>query len=262
MRLLQELDEPADRLFSVEGSRYTLDQMEDYIIGLERENIDVITVLDMDAYPANLRMVFDRPAALFVRGNLDPSDERSVAVVGTRKPSDRGLEQARTVVDALLEAHYVIVSGLAEGIDSAAHRRALDADARTVAVIGTGQRHAFPAKHAELQAAIGQRAAVISHFWPSQGPRRWTFPLRNAVMSGFARATVVVEASQTSGARTQARLAREHGRPVFLLNSLLEHPWARQAATYPNVYVVERGAQITDHLERLYDTQQQLTLVP
>src|SRR5450759_4228645 len=94
MQLLQQLDEPADRLFNVEGKGVTLDQMEDYIIDLEREGIDVVTVLDKEAYPANLQMVYDRPPAIFVRGSLDPSDERSVAVVGTRKPSDRGLEQA------------------------------------------------------------------------------------------------------------------------------------------------------------------------
>jgi DNA processing protein len=261
IRLLQELDEPADRLFSVEGKGVTLDQMEDYIISLEDEGIDVVTVLDT-SYPANLRMVYDRPPALFVRGSLEEADERSVAVVGTRKASERGLAQARAVADALLEADYTIVSGLAEGIDSAAHRRALDAGARTVAVIGTGQKHSFPAKNAELQNTIAEQSAVVSHLWPNQGPRKWTFPLRNAVMSGFARATVVVEASDTSGARGQARLAREHGRPVFLLESLLEHEWARHAATYPNVYIVKDCDQITGNLERLYDSQSQLALVP
>jgi DNA processing protein len=100
---------------------------------------------------------------------------------------------------------------------------------------------------------------VLSQFWPGQDPRKWTFPQRNAVMSGFARATVVVEASKTSGARMQARLAREHGRPVFLLSSLLEHDWARDYRDRSGVYVVDEGAEVVDRLERLYADE--LTLI-
>jgi DNA processing protein len=258
LRLLEHQDQP-DRLFEVEGKQFSLDQMEDYINGLEDEGILVTTVLD-GSYPVNLRMVHDRPPALFFRGDLDPRDERSVAVVGTRKATEEGLERARAIVQALLEREYVTVSGLAAGIDTAAHRATLEAGKRTVAVIGTGLRHSFPKENAELQARLASSSTVLSQFWPGQEPRRWTFPQRNAVMSGFARATVVVEASDTSGARGQARLAREHGRPVFLLRSLLEHDWARHAAGYPGVYVVDDGHEIGSHLERLYDSQ--LELVP
>jgi DNA processing protein len=257
MRLLEQQDEP-ERLFEIEGKQFSLDQMEEYINGLEGEGILVATVLD-ETYPVNLRMVYDRPPALFFRGEL-AGDERSVAVVGTREATDEGLEQARAVVHALLERKYVIVSGLAAGIDTAAHRATLEAGERTVAVIGTGLRHAFPKQNTGLQAQLASTSAVLSQFWPGQGPRRWTFPLRNAVMSGFARATVVVEASDSSGARGQARLAREHGRPVFLLGSLLQHDWARRARDYPNVYVVDDGHEIGAHLERLYDSQ--LALAP
>ena len=255
LALLQRLDADATagRLFAVDEARISLDGMEDYLHGLEAEGISVVTVLDPE-YPANLRMVHDRPAALFVRGELCGRDPRSVAVVGTRKATDEGLGAARAVVSDLLAADYVIVSGLAAGIDSAAHRAALDADGRTVAVVGTGLRHAFPAANAELQEQIAGEAAVISQFWPGQEPRRWTFPQRNAVMSGFARATVVIEASHTSGARMQARLAGEHGRPVFLYEGLLEHQWARTAAQRPGAYVVRSGAEVVDHLHRLYES--------
>jgi len=259
MALLARQEEPAGRLFEVEGKEVTLDQMEDYVNALEDEGVFVTTVLDQ-SYPVNLRMVHDRPPALFYRGEMDPRDQRSVAVVGTRKASHRGLAQTSSVVQALIERDYTIVSGLAEGIDTAAHRAALHWNQRTVGVVGTGLRHAFPKKNQELQDLLAERYAVVSQFWPGQEPRRWTFPQRNAVMSGFARATVVVEASKTSGARMQARLAREHGRPVFLLDSLLEHEWAQKTQTYPGVYVVENGRQIGEHLERLYDSQ--LELVP
>jgi DNA processing protein len=153
----------------------------------------------------------------------------------------------------------VVVSGLAAGIDTAAHEAALEAGGRTVAVIGTGLRHVFPRPNAELQERIGRESAVVSQFWPGQEARKWTFPQRNAVMSGFARTTVVVEASHTSGARMQARLALEHGRPVFLLESLMEHEWARKYTGYDGVYVVRDGDEIVSHLERLYSDQLALT---
>lgn len=244
----------AQQLFVVDDARATLDELEDRVHGWEQEGISLVTVLDK-AYPVNLRMVHDRPPALFVRGQLDKRDERSVAVVGTRRATSVGLEQAREITLSLVQADYVVVSGLAAGVDSASHGAALEADGRTVAVVGTGLRECFPKTNAGLQDEIGRRHAVISQFWPGQGPRRWTFPQRNAVMSGFARATVVVEASHTSGARMQARLALEHGRPVFLLESLMDHAWACSYREHPGVYVVESGAQVVSHLERLYSTQ-------
>jgi DNA processing protein len=121
-------------------------------------------------------------------------------------------------------------------------------------VIGTGLRHSFPAANAALQARIAAESAVVSQFWPSQGPRRWTFPQRNAVMSGFARATVVIEAGNTSGARMQARLASEHGRPVFLHRLAMEHDWAQAAAERPSTFVVDDGTEVVEHLVRLYES--------
>jgi DNA processing protein len=226
----------------------------------EAEGIEVITLLDED-YPLNLRTVHDAPAMLMVRGRLAPTDERSVAVVGTRRASEAGLARAGEIAGNLVEANYVVVSGLAAGIDSAAHRAALAAGGRTIAVIGTGLHEAFPKENAELQARIAREHAVISQFWPDQGPRKHTFPMRNAVMSGLARATVVVEASYTSGARMQARLALEHGRPVMLLSSLVdEHEWAQEYAGRPGVYVVERVAEVVDRLDSLYAARLSLAI--
>lgn len=260
LALLERLDHEAQtRLFDVDNRQLTLDELEDLVHAYEAEGIGLVTVLD-DAYPVNLRTVHDRPPLLFVRGALVEDDQRSVAVVGTRSASDRGLRQARDVACDLAAAGYVVVSGLAAGIDTAAHTATLEAGGRTVTVIGTGLRVAFPPENAPLQERLGREAAVLSQFWPAQGPRKWTFPQRNAVMSGFARATVVVEASQTSGARMQARLALEHGRPVFLVRSLLGHDWAQAYERRPGVYVVEEGAEVVDHLERLY--AEQLTLAP
>lgn len=260
LALLEELEETKDpRLFPVESAQVTLDQLEDRVLSYEQEGIKLITVLDA-AYPMNLRMVHDRPAGLFVRGALSPADERSVAVVGSRKASSAGLAQAGEIARELVSHDYVVVSGLAAGIDTAAHQGALAGGGRTVAVIGTGLRQHFPKQNAELQEQLGRESAVVSQFWPGQEPRRWTFPQRNAVMSGFARATVVVEAGNKSGARMQARLAIEHGRPVFLLRSLLRHEWAQMyASERPGTYVVETSEEIMHHLERLYAEELVLT---
>lgn len=259
LALLQQLDtDAAERLFDVDQSKVSLDQLEGQVHGWSEEGIELITVLDA-SYPPNLRTVHDRPPVLFIRGALAESDQRSVAVVGTRKASAEALKLTRGVVSELVATDHVIVSGLAAGIDTAAHTAALEFNARTVAVIGTGLRHSFPKQNAELQARLARESAVISQFWPGQEPRRWTFPQRNAVMSGFARATVVVEASHTSGARMQARLALEHGRPAFLMESLLTHKWAQSFAERPGAYVVSSGAEIVANLERLYPAE--LTLI-
>jgi DNA processing protein len=214
------------------------------------EGISIATVLD-DAYPANLRTIHNRPPFIFVRGSLTPDDERSVAVVGTRRASHEGLGRARDVAAGLVAAGYTVISGLADGVDTAAHRAALEHGGRTVAVIGTGLRRAYPAKNASLQQRIADDAAVVSQFWPDAPPTRTSFPMRNVVMSGLARATVVVEASHTSGARMQARFALEHGRLLFLIDSLLEHEWAQQYAERPGAYVVQTADEVVERVERL-----------
>lgn len=227
------------------------------------EGISVLTVFD-DTYPENLRSVHDRPAVLYLRGTLQPErDTRSVAVVGTRQATPQGLRRAGKLAADLRDSGYVVVSGLAAGIDTAAHQAALLQGGRTVAVIGTGHHHAFPKHNAELQELIAREHAVISQFRPGQGPTRWTFPMRNAVMSGFAKATVVVEASKTSGARTQAKLALKHGRPVFLLQSLVDtHDWAAEMAGRGGVHVITSTADVIDQLGAYDAGTRQLGLLP
>jgi DNA processing protein len=252
LALLKRLDEETPRpLFDERPEVGPLDAMQTHVESWEAEGIHVISVMD-DAYPENLRTVHDRPPLLFVRGHLEARDQRSVAVVGTRSATDEGLRRAAMVARGLAEAGYVVVSGLAEGVDSAAHRATIEAGGRTIAVIGTGHHHYFPKSNAELQRHLSAASAVVSQFLPDQGPRRWSFPQRNAVMSGFARATVVIEASHTSGAKMQARLALEHGRPVFLLRSLLEHSWARDYAERAGTRVVDDAGDVVEHLDRLY----------
>ncbi len=189
---------------------------------------------------------------VFLAGELTAADGNGIAVVGARKATPRGLGSARAIATHLADRGYTVVSGLAAGIDTAAHTAALNRDARTVAVIGTGLARSYPPQNAALQRRIASECAVISQFWPDAPPTRRSFPMRNAVMSGFALATVVVEASDTSGARMQARLALAQGRPVFLLASLIERQaWAKEYANRPGTHVVRDPTDITTVLERL-----------
>jgi DNA processing protein len=213
-----------------------------------------ITVLD-DGYPDNLHAVHDRPPLVFIAGALTIGDTRSVAVIGSRDATPEGVRAAAALAEHLVAHRYTIVSGLARGIDQAAHTRALQCQGRTVAVIGTGLRRHYPPEHAALQDRIAAEGAVVSQFWPDSPPTRWSFPLRNAVMSGMALATVIVEASHTSGARIQARRALAHGRPVFLRRSLLTQSWAQELAQRPGAHVVTSLSEITDRIERLTSSE-------
>ncbi|MBV9336525.1 MAG: DNA-protecting protein DprA [Solirubrobacterales bacterium] len=221
---------------------------------LERWNAEgmrLVTVLDPD-YPPNLKAVHNRPPMVFLAGRLTPDDARAVAVVGARKASDAGLQKATQIAQHLVDNDYTVVSGLAVGIDTAAHTTALRRDGRTVAVVGTGLSRSYPPQNQALQREIAERCVVVSQFWPDAPPTKRSFPMRNAVMSGLALASVVVEASETSGARIQARLALAQGRPVFLLHELVERqPWAQQAAQRPGTHVVRNPVEITKALERL-----------
>jgi DNA processing protein len=166
----------------------------------ERAGIRMVSVLD-EGYPSNLRMIHQRPPVLFLHGSDDPRDAMSVVVVGTRQPTPHGIEQARKLATGFVERDIPVISGLAAGIDSAAPRAALAAGGRTVAVIGTGIDRVYPRENDDLQEEIAARGLVISQFLPGAPPTKVSFPMRNAVMSGYTLATVVVEAAYRSGAR-------------------------------------------------------------
>jgi DNA processing protein len=215
------------------------------------DGMQILTVLD-SGYPDRLRTVHEMPPLLFVRGELVEQDTRTVAVVGSRRASEEGLQKAAKLAGELVERGYTVASGLAKGIDTAAHRGAIAAGGRTIGVIGTGLRRSYPKESTELQRELGETTAIISQFWPDQPPTKWTFPKRNAVMSGLSLASVVVEAHGNSGAMMQARLALEHGRPVFLSSELVEtNKQARAYAERPGAHVVDSADQIAQRMDSL-----------
>lgn len=202
---------------------------------IQHDDVRLVTVID-DSYPPTLRLIYNLPPFLFIRGAITDADLRSVAVVGTRKASVDGINRAGRMARLLVGEDVTVVSGLARGIDTAAHTAALEARGRTIAVIGTGINRYYPAENRALADQITKRGAVVSQFWPDSPPTTYTFPRRNVTMSGIAQGTVVIEASNTSGAKMQARIALEHGKKVFLIRNLTEHQeWAR-------AYVEKHGA--------------------
>jgi DNA processing protein len=225
----------------------------------------LITVLDED-YPANLRLIYNLPPFLFVRGKLRRDDAKSVAVVGTRKASEDGLKRAGKLASLLAAENVTVLSGLAAGVDTRAHEAALAAGGRTIAVIGTGILRTYPKENAALAERIVEGGAIVSQFWPDQAPTSYTFPRRNVVTSGMSQGTAVIEASSTSGAKMQARLALEHGKQVFLLHALVtDQPWARKyldrgAIEVSDVATILERLRSWKSIEALTEARQQLAL--
>lgn len=217
----------------------------------------MVGILDPD-YPARLREIHQAPPFLFAAGELRRNDP-AIAVVGSRKASDRGLGIAAAIADALARRHITVLSGLAAGIDAAAHTAALAAGGRTVAVIGTGINKQYPAANRALQQQIMDEGLVLSQFWPDAPPQQHNFLMRNAVMSGYGRATVVVEASEKSGARAQARMAVEHGRPVILTDQVVAgNEWAKALVDRPGVYVAHGHQEALEQISAILDKENEV----
>ncbi|MGH3751581.1 MAG: DNA-processing protein DprA [Pseudonocardiaceae bacterium] len=207
------------------------------IAGWRAAGLGVHTFRDA-SYPSQLREIHQVPPVLFSRGTLRPG-ESAVSVVGSRQACDQSVDWASEMSAALVLAGITVVSGLAAGIDTAAHTAALDAGGRTVAVLGTGINRVYPAANRDLQERIAGECLVLSQFWPDAAATKKSFPLRNATMSGYGRATIVVEAGETSGARIQARVGVEHGRPVILRDCVVRaNEWAAALQHRPGVHVV------------------------
>ncbi|MDS1270744.1 DNA-processing protein DprA [Lipingzhangella sp. LS1_29] len=237
-------------LFSVEESPGDeLVEAEKLITACEKDGVGVHGFLD-SSYPAQLRQVHEMPPVVFTRGQR-AADQRAIAVVGSRRASDHGLSTARRIAECLVGLGVTVVSGLAEGIDTAAHTAALGAGGRTVAVLGTGINRVYPTRNRELQETIAQRGLVLSQFLPDAPPSKHSFPMRNAVMSGYAAATVIVQAGERSGARTQARFALRHGRPVIFPQELLVNQWAQEFAQHPGVHVVAGLSELATTVEQV-----------
>lgn len=207
-----------------------------------------IFLADSPGYPSSLRETAHAPAVLFVRGSLDSNGAGSVAMVGSRDASEQAADAAREVAATLADAGTIIVSGLARGVDTAAHRGALDAGGRTTAVVGTGIDVIFPPENRHLIERIVRNGAVVSQFPPGLRPSKTSFPVRNAVIAGLSSASVVIEAEELSGTRIEMGYSLEFNRPVLLWAPVLgKEPWARSlAADDDNVHLVCSVSEIRE----------------
>jgi DNA processing protein len=184
-------------------------------IALCREHGIDILIESSPAYPRSLREIHDPPGVLFVRGELRPDDALAVGIVGTRHGTQYGLRQAERLAGGLARAGLTIVSGLARGIDAAAHRGAMAAGGRTIGVLASGVMNIYPPEHDKLADEVASCGALVSESPPRAQPLAGTFPQRNRIISGLSLGTVVVEAADRSGALITARHAMEQGREVF-----------------------------------------------
>jgi len=216
---------------------------------LKRHKVQAL-ICDDPLYPARLREIYDYPPVLYVRGALPAQDEPCLAIVGTRRPTIYGRQVTEEIVGDLARSNVAIISGLARGIDSVAHRTALDAGGKTVAVFGSGLDIVYPAENAKLAQAILERGALVSEFPLGIKPKPEYFPLRNRIMSGLSLGVLVVEAGEKSGALITAHQAVEQNREVFAVPGSILSP-----ASQGTNHLIQEGAKLvrncTDILEEL-----------
>ncbi|TYK54949.1 DNA-processing protein DprA [Pseudomonas synxantha] len=204
---------------------------------------------DQPEYPALLAQIDDAPPLLFVAGDPGILEKPQLAIVGSRRASRPGMDTAAAFSRSLASAGFVITSGLALGIDGAAHQAALEVGGRTVGVLGTGLENFYPQRHRKLAAAmIAQGSAVVSEFPLDAGPQAGNFPRRNRIISGLSLGVLVVEASMASGSLITARLAAEQGREVYAIPGSIHHPGAKGCHQ-----LIRDGAVLVETIEHILE---------
>ncbi len=192
-------------------------------------------------YPALLKEISDPPATLFLCGDANILNQPQIAIVGSRNPTHAGCEIATEIASQLAAIGFCITSGLALGIDAAAHRGALNANGKTIAVLGCGLDRVYPQRHCQLADQIRQTGALLSEFPPGTPPLAPHFPQRNRIISGLSLGTLVVEATPKSGSLITARLAATQNREVFAIPGSIRNPLARGCHQ-----LIQQGAKLVE----------------
>ncbi len=204
-------------------------------------------------YPPALATIPTPPQLLYVKGALQPRDEQAVAIVGSRSCTSYGRRVAERLGHDLARAGWTVVSGLARGIDGMAHRGALQAGGRTVAVLAGGLSRVYPPEHQELAAEVAAAGALVSEAPMRMEPMAGMFPARNRIISGLSRAVVIVEANDRSGALITARHAAEQGREVFAVPGAVDSP-----ASAGSLHLLRQGAKLVRHADDVLEDLQAL----
>ncbi len=217
------------------------------LASVEAKGVRLLSFED-EEYPGNLREIPDPPPVLFVRGRILPEDERAIAVIGSRKASAYGVAACHRLVRALVDQGFSIVSGMAKGVDAAAHWEALERDGRTLAVLGTGVDVVYPKANRPLFESILERGALLSEFLPGTEPFAKNFPRRNRIISGMALGVLVVEAAERSGTMITVRTALEQGREVFAVPGDIRSPVSRGTHR-----LIKDGAKLVEKVEDILE---------
>ncbi|MDQ7026609.1 MAG: DNA-processing protein DprA [Anaerolineae bacterium] len=220
---------------------------------VESVGAQLLTLAD-DAYPMNLRVIPDVPPVLYLKGDLFPTDKLALAIVGTRRATRYGRDAAHRMSHWLAKNDVTIVSGLAQGIDAAAHQGALDANGRTIAVLGCGIDRVYPNEHKQLAQNIIQSGALVSEFPIGMPPTGQNFPRRNRIISGLALGVMIAEAPERSGALITAEMALEQGRDVFAIPANIFNPMGTggNKLIQEGAKLVMRARDILDELSIQY----------
>ena len=219
----------------------------------------LIAIAD-DGYPAWLRAISSPPAALYCDGLVEPGDRQAIAIVGSRQATPYGLRVTETLARELSGAGFTIVSGLARGIDAAAHRAALETGGRTIAVLGCGLDVDYPPEHGRLREEIAANGAVVTEFPAGTPPKPSHFPQRNRIISGLSLGVLVIEAAEDSGSLITARQALEQGREVFAAPGPVDAPLSRGPHG-----LIKQGAKLVETVDDIIEEllpQMELAVVP
>ncbi|OGI21041.1 MAG: DNA protecting protein DprA [Candidatus Melainabacteria bacterium RIFOXYA12_FULL_32_12] len=214
-----------------------------------KRDIKVLTLQDED-YPYLLRQIPDPPAILFIKGNLEVCNlDKTLAIVGSRKASHYILEILNKIIDEIRGTDITIVSGMALGVDSCAHKAALKNNLKTIAVLGSGLDHIYPKKNKDLfQEIINGNGAVISEYYPSEEPEPWKFPVRNRIVSALSKGTLIAEAGLKSGALITANLCLEQNRELMCIPGLITNP-----NTEGIHQLIKNGAGVVTNAKDIFD---------
>ncbi len=223
------------------------ERVERIISVCEKKGIKIVDIFS-DKYPERLRQIDTAPPILYVRGELEEGDSIAVSIVGPRMPSVYGRQVAEEFSKRLAKMGFTIVSGMARGIDTIAHREALKAGGRTIAVLGSGVDVPYPAENRALMKRIAEQGAVISEFPPGTKPEKGNFPRRNRIISGLSLGVLVVEASKRSGTLITARYAVEQGRDVFAVPGRVNSPLSKGTND-----LIKRGAKLVLNVDDIVE---------
>ncbi len=223
-------------------------QVDEDLAWLESHPRHHIITLHDSRYPSLLKELNDPPVLLYVNGDPDLLSMPQLAIVGSRSATPGGLEVAHEFSHSLTEAGLVITSGLALGIDAAAHKGALESTGKTIAVLGTGPDRIYPAKHLKLAEQVVNSGTIVTEFVPGTTPNKGNFPRRNRVISGLALGTLVVEAAQRSGSLITARFAMEQGKEVFAIPGSIRNPQARGTHA-----LIREGAKLVESVDDIIE---------